>query len=114
MNAGGYALATTARYGIVSVVKEADGTTYRANTGNPSNSHRSCTCPFFAQNAEFGACKHIYWAMSELEKIASLESLLKEVEARYAPTQPQEEPRVTPGYEAMSEYEYYNGRKKRG
>ncbi len=37
--------------------------------------HAGCTCPFYAENREFGICKHIYWVREELNQEANFQSL---------------------------------------
>jgi hypothetical protein len=103
----GYTMVTTGRYGVVNVVKEDGETTYRVNIGTPTNAARFCNCGFFTENAEFGICKHIYFAQGELEKAASFDALVREIET---PAIVQEARAYSDA--VYSEFEYYNGRRK--
>lgn len=72
-----YTMALTSVYNKVRVYK-ADGTMYRVCVGTPTGAGRKCECPFFKENKEFTICKHIVWAEAELDRIAQMESLIKQ------------------------------------
>ncbi|WP_394794897.1 hypothetical protein [Armatimonas sp.] len=69
---GGYAFTEGTVSNWFNVVKEQDGTTYGVLL---LEKRGVCNCPFWEENSEFGACKHIYWIREELAKEADFQSL---------------------------------------
>ncbi len=50
-------------------VKKADGTRYNVNLHS-----ETCNCPFYRENSEFKACKHLTWMASEKAQLVDLEA----------------------------------------
>jgi len=68
---GNYTLeATRVKNGFL--VRKDGGDTYGVVV---EGKHPACSCPFYAENASFEVCKHIYWVREELAKYADFRSL---------------------------------------